>query len=64
MRKFLVIFLLLLPIYVIGQPDSGPGDPGGDPDDPIPITGIEWLIAAGGLFGAKKIYDNRRKTNK
>ncbi|HEX9650484.1 MAG TPA: hypothetical protein VGA21_07980 [Cyclobacteriaceae bacterium] len=32
-----------------------PGDPGGDPDNPVPITGIELLIAAGAWLGIRKI---------
>lgn len=41
---------------VLGQP----GDPGGDPDNPIPITGIEILIAAGAFFGIKYLRDKRK----
>jgi len=40
-----------------GRP-PGPPDP---PDDnPVPITGIEYLIAAGAAFGAKKLYDKKK----
>ncbi|WMN11393.1 hypothetical protein QYS49_38230 [Marivirga salinae] len=44
------------------QPGGG-GDGGTptEPDNPVPITGIEYLIAAGAAFGAKKIYDNKKK---
>lgn len=48
---FLVYFRLALPVFC--QP---PGNPGGDED--APIAGIAWLLAAGGLFGARKIYHN------
>jgi len=37
-----------------------PGDPGGDPDVPID-GGIGILIAAGVLYGSKKIYDARKR---
>lgn len=37
---------------------SQPGDPGGDPD--VPISGIEVLIGAGTLLGAKKLYALRK----
>jgi hypothetical protein len=52
-------FLSILAISLYAQP----GDPGGggDPDNPVPITGIEYLIAAGAAFGAKKIYDKKKK---
>lgn len=36
-----------------------PGNPGGDPD--VPLGGIELLIAAGALFGAKKWFDKSKK---
>ena len=32
----------------------------GDPTEPVPITGIEILLALGGLLGIKKIIDARR----
>lgn len=45
---------------IMAQPTQG--DPGPPPDDnPVPITGIEYLIAAGAAFGAKKIYDKKKK---
>ena len=40
-----------------------PGDPGGgtDPDNPVPIDGVSILLAAGGIYGAKKIYSHRKR---
>lgn len=35
-----------------------PGDP--PPPNPVPITGIELLIGAGALFGAKRMIMNRQ----
>ena len=54
----LVGFGMLLSLSVFAQPP--PGDPGDDPDIPID-GGISLLIAAGALYGSKKIYDARRK---
>lgn len=34
------------------------GDPGGGDD--VPITGIEWLLAAGGVLGVRKVLTNLR----
>ena len=50
--KFLVLLVLLM-----FSPEifAQPGDPGGDPD--VPLGGIELLIAAGAMFGAKKWLD-------
>lgn len=52
----MVGFGMLLSISVFAQP----GNPGDDPDIPID-GGISLLIAAGALYGSKKIYDARRK---
>ncbi|MEX1240468.1 MAG: hypothetical protein WEB30_12145 [Cyclobacteriaceae bacterium] len=50
-------FLLWCALATTGL--SQPGDPGGDPD--VPISGIEWLLVAGGIFGARKIYNRIKK---
>ena len=65
MRRFYLAFLgfclfvlfLTSPLIVFGQP----GDPQTDPDT-VPITGIEILLGLGSLFGAKKIFDFKKKT--
>jgi hypothetical protein len=42
-----------------------PGDPfTGDPDNAIPITGLEWLLAGGCVLGLKKIIDARKNGNR
>lgn len=51
----LVCLIVFLPLIGYGQI----GDPGGDPG--VPLTGIEWLLAAGGLLGAKKIYQKLKR---
>jgi len=46
--------------YAFGQPGGPPFPPPGGPPEPplIPIDGgASILLAAGALFGAKKIYD-------
>ena len=48
----LCFFLLFAGLSITGF--AQPGDPGGDPD--VPITGIEWLLVGGGIFGARKMY--------
>ncbi len=52
----LVVFICLSFVVAI---NAQPGDPGGDPD--VPLGGIELLIAAGALFGAKKWLDRGKK---
>lgn len=41
-----------------GPPGGGPpGDPGGgnNPHNPVPFSGLELLVLAGGLLGFRKI---------
>ncbi len=57
MNKYkLLIALLFFCSPLLAQPGD-PGD-GGDPD--VPISGIEVLIGAGALLGAKKMYAKRK----
>ena len=53
----LILLLMLLPLMGVCQP----GDPGGDPD--VPITGIEFLLGGGVLFGLRKIMANIKSRN-
>lgn len=53
--RALIFLFLILSVVVWAQP----GDPGPDPD--VPLTGIEWLILAGGALGIKRFLDNRKK---
>lgn len=50
--------IILIPELLGAQPTGG-GPGGGAP--PVPITGIEWLLVAGGLLGARKLLMSRRK---
>jgi len=57
--RVLIIFLLsFMSALVLAQP----GDPGDPPRIPID-GGVTALLAAGALFGAKKIYDVSKKKN-
>lgn len=44
-----------------GLSQVAPGDPGGGGDMDVPISGIEWLLVAGGIFGLRKIYNRTKK---
>jgi hypothetical protein len=56
--SMLVLSLCVLPhmAKAIGNPD----DPGGDPDAPID-GGVGILVAAGVIYGVKKIRDERKR---
>jgi hypothetical protein len=59
MRFFLVLlsFLLLLSLNSWAQVCPGcPELPPPDPGAPVPLTGFEYLIVAGGIFGISKIW--------
>jgi hypothetical protein len=58
---FIVLFLGITLGGLIAQPRPGEGD--NQPDPEVPITGIEYLLAAGAGLGLKKIYDKRKKNN-
>ncbi len=53
--RLILVILIFLPCISWAQP----GDPGPKPG--VPITGLEWLLLVGGLWGAKKVYDLRKK---
>jgi hypothetical protein len=50
----LILILILLPMLGVAQP----GDPGGDPD--VPLTGIEFLLGGGVLYGIRTILTQRK----
>lgn len=57
-NRIVFCFILLwtgVTLTAFGQP----GDPGTDPD--VPISGIEWLLLGGGIFGARRMYKNFRR---
>ena len=54
---FLVIIFFLLVLPLAAQPGNGPGDPG----DPVPITGIEFLLGLGGLVGVGSRWKSIKK---
>ena len=54
------VFFTLALVLIFGQLMAQPG-PGPDPD--VPITGIEYLIELGGLYGIKKLINRSNKKN-
>jgi hypothetical protein len=54
----LIFSFCILPQFAMAQPD-----PEGDPDAPID-GGVGILVAAGVIYGMKKIKENKRKENK
>jgi hypothetical protein len=57
-KIFLCLALCVLVLTVV---NAQPGNPAGDPD--VPISGIEILLAAGGVAGLRKWYVSRKKSN-
>lgn len=54
-KIFIIIFFCSFTAY------AQPGNPGGDPDNPVPITGIEWLLGAGALLGIKRLVKRKKE---
>lgn len=55
------IFLCLALCVLVLNVNAQPGNPSTDPD--VPISGIEILLAMGGLMGLRKWYVSRKKSN-
>lgn len=53
------ICFVVLFFFAFSLAAAQPGDPGGNPT--VPITGIEWLLLGGSLFGVKKLVQNFKK---
>lgn len=54
----IIIWIVSAPCF--GQPGGG-GPGGGAPPPDVPISGIEILIGLGGLLGARKLFNSRKK---
>jgi hypothetical protein len=61
-KTFLILLLLIIASsFAIAQPGSGPG---GGVKPGVPITGIEWVLGAGALLGARKMYNKHKRSSK
>ena len=62
-RLVIVVAFCILNTFAHAQPPPAPAtqpqNPQGDPDNPVPITGIEYLILAGSAYGVYR-YSNRK----
>lgn len=61
MRGSFVLAFCLFVSFASGQP-SDPN--GGQPPGSAPITGVEYLIGLGGLYGVKKLLSKQRTTKR
>jgi hypothetical protein len=55
----IITFLLLMAINTYSQPGGG-GDPGGG--QPVPLSGVEFLLGLGAALGVKRLMDLRKRT--
>lgn len=55
---FVVVLVVVLACPALAQPGGG-GDPGHG--EPVPLTGLELLIGAGGALGARHYWIAARK---
>jgi hypothetical protein len=52
LKKTNLIFLMIL-LFLTGSLLAQPGDPGGGENPTIPFSGVEYVLAIGGLFGLR-----------
>lgn len=58
-RNTLAVVILIFLATTVGF--AQPGDPQTDPDNPVPIQGILYLLVGGIIVGIKKITGKRDK---
>jgi hypothetical protein len=65
LKGYLVLNILLLVCSLaFSQPgDPPPPDPPIPDDNPVPITGIEYLIISGGILGGYKLFKSKKEHN-
>lgn len=56
-----LFFVSLICVFGVGGLFAQPQNPGGDPDNPIPIGGLELLLIGGGVLGLRKIIASQKK---
>jgi len=61
-RRIFFVLICTFVLLVFAMPDvfGQPGDPD-PPDNPIPITGIEYLLGGGILYGIRSLLKARKK---
>jgi hypothetical protein len=52
-----ISLLLFSTLWVYGQP----GNPGTPPGNPVPITGLEYLLIGGGAYGVARLLKKKTK---
>lgn len=55
--KYIALSLVLSAISIVGN--SQPENPGDNPDA-VPITGLEYLLIGGSVYGVSKFLKNRK----
>jgi len=57
--KQLLLVIAFSFVAIIGLAQPNPQNPNQDPDI-VPITGLEYLLLGGGLYGVSKFLKNRK----
>lgn len=60
-RLFVGVSFFTLFVLVACPVWAQPGDPGDPGDDPVPITGLEILLVAGGALGGYKLLSKKEE---
>ncbi|MBS1487353.1 MAG: hypothetical protein JST43_07160 [Bacteroidetes bacterium] len=63
MRLLFFSVLFLAVANLSAQPGGGRPCPKPPCPPPVPITGIEYLVGLGGLYGVRRLLKSKNKTN-
>ena len=58
--------LVFVSFFIRAQVPPDPGPPENPPipdDNPVPITGLEYLLISGGILGGYKLFKAKKKEN-
>lgn len=56
-----IVVVIVTTGVAFGQPDAPPDNPPNPDDNPVPITGLEYLLLSGGILGGYKLFRNKGK---
>jgi hypothetical protein len=62
LQKTLYITFICLSSIVVAYAQPQPQNPSDDPDA-VPITGLEYLLIGGGVYGVSRLLNKRKHKN-
>ena len=62
MKKILLLITFVFMVFFLNAQVGDPNDGNKPGDNPVPISGLEVLLAGGAALGIKSIISKRKKT--